>query len=375
MSIHLNGTEMLDQKAYWVGFNHIKGIGSVRLRRLLDFFCDLSVAWNAPLDGLLAAGLPEKIAQQVIQNRNNINLESLFEGIVGKGIEVLIQQDDAYPSRLREVDQPPPVLYVKGELTLEDQWSVAIVGTRRMTGYGKQVTTELAAFLAGHGICVVSGLARGIDTVAHASAIHAGGRTIAVLGCGVDVIYPPENRHLYEQITQQGAIISDYAPGTAPEGINFPPRNRIIAGLSAATVVIEAGKSSGALITSTFAAEQGREVFAVPGNIYAPQSKGSNFLIQQGARPLLDFDELLETLQYGNAKQQQTARKLIPESDVEAKLLQVLCDQPMHVDEIHIQSDLPMSVVSATLTILELKGMVYQTGKMHYSVVRERLTD
>ena len=345
------------------------------MQKLLQFFGDLSIAWNAPLDALIAAGLSEKLAAQVVDHRKDINPEELFAGLQQKGIHIIIREDDQYPKKLREIDQPPPVLYTLGEITGEDEWAVAVVGTRRMTGYGKQVASELAAFLARHGITVVSGLARGIDAVAHHSSLQAGGRTIAVLGCGVDVIYPPENRQLYSQIIQQGAVISDYAPGTAPEGINFPPRNRIIAGLSAATVVIEAANTSGALITCNFALEQGREVFAVPGSIYAAQSKGTNYLIQQGARPLVDFDEILEVLQYKHIDQSKSARKLLPENEVEAQLLQVLGDYPTHVDEIYVKTGLPMAVISSTLTLLELKGMVYKTGNMNYSVVREGFSD
>ncbi len=364
----------MDPRIYWVGFNHIRGIGAVRMQRLLQFFGDLSIAWDAPLDALTAAGLSEKLALQVIESRKKIDPSQLFSSIQNKGIHILTSLDDAYPRKLREIDQPPPVLYTLGSLQPEDDWAVAIVGTRRMTGYGKQVASELAAFLARHGVTVVSGLARGIDAAAHSSSIQSGGRTLAVLGCGVDVVYPPENKMIYQQITQHGAVISDYCPGTAPEGVNFPPRNRIISGLTSATVVIEAAATSGALITSTFAAEQGREVFAVPGSIYAAQSKGTNDLIRQGARPLLDFEELLEILQYKHVNQSQTARKLLPVDDVEAQVLQVLGDYPTHVDEIHVKSGLSMAVVSSTLTLLELKGMVYKSGPMNYSVVRESLS-
>lgn len=365
----------MDPRIYWVGFNHIRGIGAVRLQRLLQFFGDLSIAWNAPLDGLTAAGLSEKLALQVMESRRNMDPEQLFSGIQEKGITILTLADDDYPKKLREIDQPPPVLYTLGKTQPEDDWAVAIVGTRRMTGYGRQVASELAAFLGRHGVSVISGLARGVDAVAHAACVQAGGRTLAVLGCGVDVVYPPENRAIYQQVMQHGALISDYAPGTAPEGVNFPPRNRIISGLSSATVVIEAAATSGALITANFAAEQGREVFAVPGSIYAAQSKGTNSLIQQGARPLLDFDELLEILQYRHIDQSKTVRRLLPDNEIESQVLQVLGDYPTHVDEIHVKSGLPIAVVSSTLTLLELKGMVYKTGTMNYSIVRETLSD
>lgn len=341
------------------------------MQRLIQFFGDLSIAWNAPKDALMEAGLSEKIASKVVAYRKVVDPEQLLADIYEKGIKVLISDDSAYPRKLKEIDQSPPVLYLLGEFTTPDEWAVAIVGTRRMTGYGKQVTNALANFLASRGITIVSGMARGIDAIAHQVALQAGGRTIAVLGSGVDVVYPPENRHLYEEIIQHGVVLSDYAPGTVPDGINFPPRNRIISGLSSATIVVEAGRKSGALITSTFAAEQGREVFAVPGNIFAPQSQGTNYLIQQGARPLVDFDEILEVLQFQNVQQQQAARQLLPVSEVEEQLLDVMGDHPIHVDEIHFKTGISMDVVTSTLTMMELKGIIYHAGNMNYAVIRD----
>jgi DNA processing protein len=228
----------------------------------------------------------------LIAIRNKENLDTLMERIKRQGIQVITWEDEIYPRRLREIDQPPPVLYLRGSIDPEDDWAVAIVGTRRVTPYGRQITADLAAFLARNGITVVSGLARGVDGIAHEAALGAGGRTIAVLGSGVDRLYPPEHRKLAERIIDHGAVCSDYPPGTAPESSNFPPRNRIISGLSQAVVVIEAGESSGALITARFAADQGRDVLAVPGPINAAQSIGTNHLIQQGARPLLRVDEV-----------------------------------------------------------------------------------
>jgi DNA processing protein len=230
-------------------------------------------------------------------------------------------------------------------------------------------------FSARSGITVVSGLARGVDRISHEAAIKAGGRTISVLGSGVDRIYPPEHVKLAEQMMEHGAVISDYAPGTPPESANFPPRNRIISGLAKATVVVEASDGSGALITATFAANQGREVFAVPGSIYAPQSKGTNKLIHEGAHPLLNYEDILEELQMGQVKQKQAARTLLPADDLEARLLKTLADEPQHIDDICTHSGLPIEQVSATLTIMELKGMVRQASGMNFTIVRENLAD
>ena len=370
---------MIDPKAYWVGFNLVKGIGAVRVRALMDFFGSLEAAWRAPVDRLRLVGLPSKSLENLLRVRSDHSLEKTWEYIQHRSIQVLTWEDEAYPRRLREIDQPPPVLYLLGTLTPEDEWSVAIVGTRRMTVYGRQVAGELAAFLARQGITVVSGLARGVDRIAHEAALQAGGRTIAVLGSGVDRIYPPEHFRLAEQMQAHGAVLSDYAPGTPPDSVNFPPRNRIISGLTLGTVVVEASQESGALITASFAANQGRDVFAVPGSIYAPQSKGTNRLIQDGAHPLLAFEDILEVLQLEQVQEKQEARTLLkPDplvSAAEANLLHILADEPQHVDEICAQSGLPIEQVSATLTLMELKGMVRQVGGMNFSLVRENLAD
>jgi DNA processing protein len=214
-----------------------------------------------------------------------------------------------------------------------------------------------------------------VDAIAHQTALKAGGRTIGVLGSGVDKIYPPEHRPLAHQMMNHGAIVSDYAPGTPPEASNFPPRNRIVSGLSMAVVVVEAGETSGALITAEFAAEQGRDVFAVPGSILAPQSKGTNKLIQQGALPLLSINDLMQSLNLTSMSEHKVARRIIPSDETEARPMNVLSAQPLHVDEIRNQTELPIEKVSATLALMELKGMVRQVGGMNYVAVREQESD
>lgn len=359
-------------KRYWVGFNMVKGIGAVRLQSLIDHFGDLSIAWQAPMDALQAAGLSQKTAERVTQVRAHLDLEKILAGFASQGIEILTWDDATYPLRLKNIDQPPPVLYFRGTLISEDAWAVAIVGTRRISAYGRQVAEELASTLAANGVTVVSGLARGVDASAHQAAVKSGGRTIAVLGCGVDRIYPPEHVQLAGKIISRGALVSDYAPGTPPDASNFPPRNRIISGMALATVIVEAGDSSGALITAQFAVDQGREVFAVPGNIYALQSKGTNKLIAQGARPLLSARDLLESLNMTRIIQQREVRKVLSTTDdVETKLLDILGHEPLHVDEIRNQTDIPIERVSATLVMMELKGLVKQVGGNNYIAVRE----
>ena len=360
-----------DPRLYWIGFNFVKGIGSVRFKGLLDFFGDPAVAWNAPADALSAAGLSPKIIENLNQVRSQVMLDKVWERMQSQGITILTWEDENYPRHLKNIDQPPPVLYVRGELLPEDDWAVAVVGTRKVTSYGRQVTEEIAAFLAQNGVTVVSGLARGVDGIAHQAALKAGGRTIAVFGSGVDRIYPSENRRLAEEISVRGALISDYPPGTAPDGANFPPRNRIISGLSMAVVVVEAGVTSGALITATFAAEQGRDVFAVPGSILSPQSKGTNRLIQDGAQPLLDAQEILEVLNLTQVTEHRTARQVLPTDPTEMRIFHALSAEPLHVDEVGAQTNLPIEQVSATLAMMELKGLVRQVGGMHYVALRE----
>jgi DNA processing protein len=362
---------LIHPKAYWVGFNLVKGIGAARLRGLLQRFGDVQTAWDASAQDLRAAGLGPKLVETFQQVRSSVSLEQVWERIQRQNIQVLTWDDEAYPPRLKEIDQPPPVLYVRGSLLPEDQWAVGIVGTRGITSYGRQMTQELAAALARRGVTVVSGLARGVDAEAHRAALSVGGRTLAVLGCGVDHIYPPEHRQLAEQMIANGGVISDYAPGTPPDGVNFPPRNRIISGLSLAVIVVEAGERSGALITAEFAAEQGREVFAVPGNITAPKSIGCNRLIRQGARPLLHVNDVLEALDLTSVKEQHLARTVLPKDEVEARVFSILSKEPQHVDEIRLQVNMPIEKVSATLALMELKGMVRQVGGMQYVAVHD----
>lgn len=361
----------MEQKAYWVGFNLVKGIGAVRLQALISHFGNLENAWNAHESELQSAGLNPRIIEGFKTIRNETDPLQVYEDILNKGIAILTWEDDDYPEKLINIDQPPPVLYVRGSIKPEDRWAVAVVGTRRVTSYGRQVTEQVSTYLARNGMTVVSGLARGVDGVAHQTALTNGGRTIAVLGSGLDQIYPPEHRQLAERIVENGAVISDYHPGTPPDASNFPPRNRIISGLSLATVVVEAGETSGALITATFAAEQGREVFAVPGPIYAPQSKGTNRLIHEGAQPLLDPVNILESLNLRKVDHYKQASLLLPVDELESKLMDILSLEPIYIDDIQSKTGYPVEKVSAALTMMELKGMVRQVSGMTYMAIRD----
>jgi DNA processing protein len=362
---------LTDPRYYWVGLNLVKGVGAARFRLLLEAFGDAEQAWQASPNALREAGLSKRVVEAFLRIRSSDLLERTWQQIESQGIQVLTWEDASYPRLLKEIEQPPPVLYARGEVTGDDEWAVAIVGTRRITAYGRQVAEDLAGAMARNGITVVSGLARGVDAVAHQACLKNGGRTLAVLGSGVDHIYPPEHRRLAQEIVANGAVLSDYPPGTPPEAANFPPRNRIISGLARATLVVEAGRSSGALITATFAVEQGREVFAVPGGIYSPASQGTNQLIQQGARPYLTPQDILESLNIAMAGEQRTARAVLPADATEAKLYALLSASPLHVDDLRAELNLPVEQVSAALALMELKGLVRHVGGMQYVALRE----
>lgn len=361
----------MSETKYWVGFNIVQGIGPARLRALLDHFGDLETAWYAPSHELQKAGLDRRSLANLLKTREEISLDEEMEKIERRGIKVLNWEDDAYPAHLLNIYDPPPVLYLKGEILPQDEWAVAVVGTRGATVYGKEVAREIAGGLARNGITVVSGLARGIDSQAHQAALEAGGRTIAVFGSGIDIVYPPRNRKLASKIIEQGAILSEYPLGTPPEGSNFPPRNRIISGLCLGVVIVEAGERSGALITADYALSQGRDVFAVPGNIFRKKSMGANKLIREGAIPVLSIQDILEELNLTMVSQQAEVREVIPADETEALLLEHISAEPIHIDEIRQKSGLPIAKVSSILAMMELKGMVRQVGGMHYVLARE----
>jgi DNA processing protein len=356
---------------YWIGFNEVRGIGPLRLRALLDTYSSIQRAWNAPPEQLRAVGVDSRSVKNLLRVRSEVNLDERLEQIHAQGVQVLTWESPDYPQLLLETHAPPPVLYVKGELREQDAWAVAVVGTRRASTYGREVTRRLASDLARNGITVVSGMARGIDGVAHRAALEAGGRTIAVFGCGIDHIYPAEHRKLARQIAAHGALISDYPLGTPPDGRNFPPRNRIISGLSLGVLVTNAGKTSGALITADFAAEQGRDVFAVPGSILTRGSIGPNQLIQDGAKLVARAEDILEELNLTMVAEQKQARLALPEDETEAALLQKLSAEPTHVDDLQQEVDVPISQVTSALAMMELKGMVRQVGGMKYVIARE----
>jgi DNA processing protein len=362
---------MGEQIKYWVGFNKVPGIGPIRLKSLLDSLGDIKGAWNASTKELQQVGLGKKIIEDFIRIRSELDLDAEIARLNSQGYKAISWDSEDYPVRLKEIDTPPPVLYVWGELDPNDRWAVAIVGTRRMSSYGESVTQELSSALALNGVTIISGMARGIDGVAHRTALDNGGRTIAVLGSGLDHLYPPENRKLAKEISEHGAVLTDYPLGTEPEGRNFPPRNRIISGLALVVVIIEAGEGSGALITAHFAVDQGREVFAVPGKIHSKKSVGTNKLIRDGATPFLSVEDVLEALNFDVIVRQEVINEFMPEDEVERMVYEKLSFDPIHVDAIRAECDLPVSKITASLAMLELKGRARQVGGMQYIKVSE----
>jgi len=360
----------ISERHYWVGFSLIDGFGPVRFRQLESYFGSLQEAWTAAPAALEAAGIDRRALGKFREIRPSLDLTAEMARLDKLGISILTWNDDEYPGplkELRKLDQAPPVLYLRGTLFERDDLAVAIVGTRNASAYGRQVAHQLAGELAANGLTIVSGLAHGIDTQAHRAALETGGRTIAVLPCGLDTIYPAENRHLVADILRSGLILSPFPLKTAPIGRFFPYRNSVISGLSLGVIVIEAAEKSGSTLTAGIAMEQGREVFAVPGNITAKGSSGTNSLIRDGAHPVLSAQDVLDVLDIQRVSHYKQARtELPPVSGPEQALLDALGTEPVHIDELARQLDMPVSQMSGTLTLLQLKGLVREVGPMTY---------
>jgi DNA processing protein len=365
-SVVLESHQVDTERAYLVAMSQVTHIGPVRLGRLRERFGTLDQAWNAD-ERELASVLDERTYRAVLAARSKVEPEAVLDRIERSGAQVITVLEDAYPRILREIPGPPPVLYFRGSLATQDEPTVAIVGTRRATSYGREVTSRVATDLAAAGVTVVSGLAKGIDGFAHRAALEGGGRTIAVLASGVDIIYPPEHRQLADRIVESGALISDYPPGTKPDAPNFPARNRIISGLSLATIVVEAPARSGALITVGFAADQGRDVYSVPGSILSSASDGTNKLLRDGATPLTSAADILNDLRLAPAATGPEPEQVaFPMTDEERAIYALVTAEPQHIDELAYSAGLTISQASALMTMLELKGLVANAGAQHF---------
>ncbi len=355
---------------FYLAFARVRGIGPARLRKLIAVFGSLERAWQADAYALAGAGLDRSLVERLSAARRAMSPQVELERVQASGQNALCWEDASYPALLKSIADPPPVLFVRGTLTPEDAIAIAIVGTRKATPYGRDVARQLAGDLARSGVTIVSGLARGIDAYAHQAALDAGGRSIAVIACGVDRVYPPEHHGLAKRLAERGAVVSDYPPGTAAEPGNFPPRNRIISGLTLGTIVVEAGERSGALITAQFAAEQGRDVFAVPGNIFNASSLGANRLLQQGAIPVTDAQSVLRQLNINAVSEQIGLAESLPATDDERAVLAQLTHEPTSVDELIRTLGKSPHEVNAILAMLELRGVVRMAGQAGYALTR-----
>ena len=358
----------MNERQYWLGFSLVPGIGPKRLLLLARAFGTLRSAWEAGETPLREAGLDSEASANLLRTRNQVDLDLEMAKIERAGAKLLTPEDADYPSLLKNLPDPPLALYVRGTLTAQDDLALSIVGTRKATAYGRDASAYFARQLAQQGVTIVSGLAHGIDSAAHRGALDAGGRTLAVMGCGIDRIYPSNNAELARHIVEHGALISEFPVGSKPEARHFPRRNRIISGLSLGVLVVEAPEQSGAMITATLAGEQGRDVFAVPGSIFSGTSSGTNRLIQDGAKLVITVDDILDELNIAHRKVEARAitKHIAPPGDKEAALLRYLGAEPLPIDELVRQSALSAAEVLGTLTLLELQGYVETDGRGKY---------
>jgi len=361
---------MPEDLKYWNAINLNTRIGPVRFKKLYSHFKTMKEAWEADSLGLLECGLKENEINYFLAKRKSIDVNSEFEKLLNENIKLITIKDKKYPKLLKEIFTPPAVLYVRGDLDTNP--SIGVVGTRKYSPYGKQAVEQIVRDLALSKITIISGLALGIDTLAHAETIKNNGQTYAILGSGINQnsIYPTNNRTIAEKILENnGAIISEYPYGTPPLKQNFPARNRIISGLSLATLVVEAPKESGALITANFALEQNRDVFAIPGSIFSKNSEGTNNLIKTGAATVTSASDILEALNLNEIISTGINKKISPDNPEEEKIIFSLSQDPIHIDKIASITGFNIKKVSATLTMMEIKGMVKNMGNMQYILV------
>ncbi len=340
-------------------------LGGVTLHGLLDAFGSAVKAWAATPQALVAVpGISASMAQAMRRFPRERALREDQARVKQAGLHAFVWGDPDYPPRLQEISSAPPILYLLGSLEREDERAVAIVGARRATDYGETVAHELAGALSSRGLTIISGLARGIDAAAHRGALKGKGRTLAVLGSGLNQIYPPEHEGLAREVAAQGGLLSEFPLGTHPLRLHFPRRNRIISGLSLGVIVVEAGLGSGALITAQHALEQGREVFAVPGRVHARYSEGCNRLIKAGAKLVESWEDVLGELMPQLPRR--TTRRTTPPppvlTEAEQRVFDHLAEGPLHIDDIIVRAELPGGRVASTLVGLEMKGLVRQMG-------------
>ena len=361
------------QRPYYIWLSSIEGIGAKRIQMLCDYFgSPKAIFEHATLKECLQIPLMgEATSRLLLAACNQTRLDAANECLEKKGIRVYFREDDCYPSALRDLADAPSMLFAKGVCKPDFLRTVAMVGTRHCTRYGRHVAQKLAQELAATGVTIVSGMARGIDASAHYGALQAGGFTVAVLGCGVDVVYPAEHGKLYEQICENGVVLSDYFPGTQPLPTNFPPRNRIISGMSDAVVIVESKEKGGSMITYQFALEQGKEIFAVPGNIDSPASMGTNRMIRDGMFPVLEADDILIRMRWqcsGNPSPTQQPEWELTEE--EKRVYEQLEQGDLSYDALVAHTGQTDTQLATCLTLMEIRGIIKQLPGRIYTIVR-----
>jgi DNA processing protein len=354
----------MDKNFFGIALSLVPGIGCVLYKRLIDYFKKAEAVFDASLQELMNIdGIGHETAL-AIKNFDQGDLVENWLSMAKKvNARILTLEDEDYPTNLMRINNPPPVLYMKGEIKKDDHFAAAVVGSRTPSGYGELAARSISRDLAAEGITIVSGMARGIDAISHKEALSAGGRTIAVLGSGIDVIYPPENRELFNKICRNGAVITEFPVSTPPDAVNFPNRNRIISGLSLGVVIVEAGVKSGSLITAKFAVSQGKKVFAVPGQIGSVGSRGTNKLIKEGAMLVESADDVMSAIlpQYRDYKENRGGVKRGENlSETAKQILTTLTEGPLHIDTVAAKSRLNINEVSSILLNLELSGLIIQ---------------
>jgi len=364
----MNNTEL----KYWLSINRIPNVGPVTIKKLWETFGSIKSAWEADEKSIYKIeGISKPAVKSFLEERHKIALDEELDLMTRKGINVFTLEDEGYPSNLMNIYDPPPVLYANGKILGEDKKAIAIVGTRKASHYGKETARKLAYELSSIGFTIVSGLAAGIDTFAHKGALEANGRTLAIFGTGVDVVYPSTNKSLANEILSSGALVSEFPMGMGPEKGTFPRRNRVISGLSLGVVVVEGHYDSGAMITAKYALDQGREVFAVPGNVGLDQSKGPHWLIKQGAKLIESVEDVLDELNMVLPEKgvpKMATKKTKDYSNLpaeEQRIIKALSSEPKYIDNISAESGLSISEVSSRLMMLEVKKIIRQLpGKM-----------
>jgi len=361
----------LEEKRYWIALNLIPNLTPKKFHMLLEHFSSPREIWEAPLDQLKEIAAFAQSAETFVRHRERVDLEAELREIARRGLSVITLAEENYPRALRAIEDPPPVLYLKGDYLERDELAIAMVGTRKPSSYGRMVAEKLARELGELGFTIVSGLALGIDTAAHRGALEAGARTLAVLGGGFANPYPRENRRLIEEISRSGAVMSEFSIHTPPDRWTFPRRNRIISGLARGTIVVEAPQRSGALITAHYALEQGREVFAVPGQITQETSRGTHRLIQQGAKLVTDLDDILEEL--ADLKEMLMGRGPRPKrpapqlSPLEERVYRVLEFEPVHFNDVVERAGISPTDASYALLQLTMKELVKELEGKRYA--------